>query len=139
MIMKRTSIIITAALGIGLAACANPNSQSGDGKAVNDSTEIIVKKGTDKDTLSVNRAVKKGKAIVNDGKQTVEQKASEVGNKAEKTYDKSKKAVTNAAEKTADKAEKVYDDSKKAVKDAADKTKEKAKEGWEKVKEKVNE
>ena len=63
MIMKRTSIIITAALGIGLAACANPNSQSGDGKAVNDSTEIIVKKGTDKDTLSVNRAVNKGKAI----------------------------------------------------------------------------
>ena len=117
MIMKRTSIILTAALGIGLAACANPNSQSGDGKAVNDSTEIIVKKGTDKDTLSVNRAVNKGKAIVNDGKQTVEQKASEVGNKAEKTYDK----------------------SKKAVKDAADKTKEKAKEGWEKVKEKVNE
>ena len=91
MIMKRTSIIITAALGIGLAACANPNSQSGDGKVVNDSTEIIVKKGTDKDTLSVNRAVNKGKAIVNDGKQTVEQKASEVGNKAEKTYDKSKK------------------------------------------------
>ena len=131
MIMKRTSIILTAALGIGLAACANSNSQSGDGKVVNDSTEIIVKKGTDKDTLSVNRAVNKGKAV--------EQKASEVGNKAEKTYDKSKKAVTNAAEKTADKAEKVYDDSKKAVKDAADKTKEKAKEGWEKVKEKVNE
>ena len=74
MIMKRTSIILTAALGIGLAACANPNSQSGDGKAVNDSTEIIVKKGTDKDTLSVNRAVNKGKAIVNDGKQTVNRK-----------------------------------------------------------------
>ena len=47
MIMKRTSIILTAALGIGLAACANSNSQSGDGKVVNDSTEIIVKKVSD--------------------------------------------------------------------------------------------
>lgn len=43
MIMKRTSIILTAALGIGLAACANSNSQSGDGKVVNDSTEIITR------------------------------------------------------------------------------------------------
>ena len=133
--MKRNAVLFAIALSAGLVACANASDRRfAPGKAVDDSTEIIV---TDSAALASERAlsttslatgliaqaeVKKEKNVFQKGEEAVVKAAEKTADKSEKVYDKSKKAVVKTAEKTADKSEKVYD-----------KSKEKVKEGWEKL------
>lgn len=111
--MKRNAGLFANALSAGLVACANASDRRfAPGKAVDDSTEIIV---TDSAALASERALSTTSLATGLIAQAEVKKEKNV-------FQKGEEAVVKTAEKTADKSVQVYD-----------KSKEKVKEGWEKL------